>query len=327
MGHNQDFIEYLREGIAIYGTHFGSSRNNSLRLGIYDDTELALAKFIEAPGSLIVSSGMWAGQLVMKMIEVLVPESQTIKYHYAPRVHPALWGNEFVQSKSDWKDWASGIVSSLDQSPSDCTHIICSDAIGSPWAEEFDFSIFNDLPEKNNIWLILDDSHSLGVRDENGKGCYKSITENIPANIIVVSSLNKALGIPAGVIFGKANILEVLRNSAWFAGASPPSPAYIYALHSLLKNNSFVKANTALKSNIVYLNEKITSKETFHSVPNYPVLCSHDARLYEHLLINGIMASCFSYPSPTDSPVSRLAISALHQKKDLDHLAEVLVKF
>ena len=327
MGHNADFINYIKEGLGIYGTHFGSSRNNSLRLAVYEDAESALATFVEAPASLIVSSGMWAGQLVMKMIEAFIPQSQIIKYHYAPRVHPALWGNAFVQSKADWKDWASATVRSIQQSPSEYTYIICTDAIGSPWVEEFDFSIFESLHEKQNTWFIVDDSHSLGVRGENGKGSYKILNDAVNAQIIVVSSLNKALGIPGGLIFGNTDILESLRSSPWFAGASPPPPAYIYALQSLLKNNSFVKAHAILKSNVVYLNEKITKKEIFHSISDYPVLCSRETRLYDHLLKNGIMASCFSYPSPTDSPVTRLAINALHQKKDLDRLAEVFIKF
>ena len=77
MAHNEEFRSYLKEGFSLYGSHFGSSRNNSLQLNIYEEAESALAAYTVAPASLTVSSGMWAGQLVMKEIEnILLKSSQ-----------------------------------------------------------------------------------------------------------------------------------------------------------------------------------------------------------------------------------------------------------
>ena len=67
MGSNEAFGAYLAEGFARYGTHYGSSRNGSLRLAVYEDAEESLATYADAPAALVVSSGMWAGQLVMNV--------------------------------------------------------------------------------------------------------------------------------------------------------------------------------------------------------------------------------------------------------------------
>ncbi len=48
------------------------------------------------------------------------------------------------------------------------------------------------------------------------------------------------------------------------------------------------------------------------------------ADLYPFLYQHKILTSRFSYPLPTDEPVMRLVVTALHQKQDLDRLAEVL---
>ena len=326
MGHDETFRSYLLEGIQHYGAHFGSSRNNSLKLEIYEETENHLASLIGSESALLVSSGMWAGQLVMKMIENLAAElsqANSIKYHYAPKVHPALWGNNFVTSTKKWAVWASEVVKLIRESSSDVAHIICTDGIGSPLVEAFDFSIFKDLPGgRSNIWLIVDESHTLGVCG-NGSGLYKSIRDIGKANVIMVSSLNKAMGIPGGLIACDNAAYNTFRYSPWFAGASPPAPAYIYALKKLLEIQHYEHAVAILAANISYFQDQLKSPNFFQSAPSYPVFCSQNPELFDTLLANGIMASCFSYPSPTDPAITRLAISALHQKEDLSQLAEV----
>ena len=82
-----------------------------------------------------------------------------------------------------------------------------------------------------------------------------------------------------------------------------------------------------LMENIGYFNAKMESSPLFECIEDYPVFCSSNAALFDHLLANGIMASCFPYPSPADAPVTRIAISSLHQKEDLDRLAEVCKRF
>lgn len=330
MGHDPDFHGYISAGLSLLGTHFGSSRNNSLRLCIFEETEAGFAEFTGAESALIVSSGMWAGQLVMKEIEKLVFNTvgnAPIQYHYAPRAHPALWGNDFKDSSKSWADWASDSVQAINQRPENTVHVICSDAVGSPVPDLFDFSVFKQINNPGQVYLVIDESHSLGVAGPGGKGIYETLKDRLQVRIIIVSSLNKALGIPAGAVYGDSKLINPFRSSPWFAGASPPAPAYIYALKKLLDTNHYTKANLALQNNIRHFTEKITRSNLFISFPDYPVFCNTGPALFKYLLENGIMASCFSYPKPTDAQVTRLAISAIHKKDDLDRLAEVMMLF
>ncbi|MCF0059395.1 aminotransferase class I/II-fold pyridoxal phosphate-dependent enzyme [Dyadobacter sp. CY356] len=335
MGHHKGFLTYLKEGNSIYGTHFGSSRNNSLRLEIYEETETALAKFSGAPAALTTSSGMWAGQLLMKELPGIIASdlqhtnshTSNIRYYYAPRVHPALWAAEFSPETSGWEDWANNTIQTIQESHSDCIHIICSDSIGSPFVERFDFSVFNKLPFHRRIYLIVDDSHGLGVLGENGGGILRTLSSIQQVKLIVSSSLNKALGIPGGVILGDFDSITSIRKSPFFSGASPSPPAYMYALNKLLESNTYPIVHQQLLDNMAYISEKLTETGLFVSTSTYPVFCSMNSKLFDFLEENGIMASCFSYPQPTDPPITRIVISAIHQKEDLDRLAEVCMKF
>jgi len=331
MGHDEIFRSVLSEGFEKHGLHFGSSRNNTLRLSIYEETEKLLARWIGSESALLVSSGIWAGQCVMKIIEYVVNTSvasRTIQYHYAPKVHPALWGNDRKICFDPWSDWAQAVVHEVSESPEDTAHIICTDAIGSPIVEAFDFSIFANLPSRKNIWIIVDESHTLGVYGKSGNGLYKSIKALEKLNVIMVSSLNKAIGVPAGVIAcSNKRTAEMIRNSAWFAGASPPAPAYAYALKRLIELKHYKAKSALLASNVAYFSKRLKASDLFQSISGYPVFCSKGSALFETLLSNGIMTSCFSYPSVNDAPVTRIAISSLHKKEDLSHLAEVCNQF
>lgn len=328
MGQNEALRTYLGEGIARYGNHYGSSRNNSLRLGIYEQAETALSEFTGAQAALLVSSGMWAGQLVMKEIERLSTDAKQtqIKYHYAPRVHPALWGNAYQPNTLNWELWAKNTVNEINQSHNSNTHIVCSDVVGSPWVEEYDFSVFDQLSDTKNIWLIVDESHGLGVLGQHGRGIFNDL-RNSKAKIIVTSSLNKAMGIPAGAIYGDQDVVDRLRSSPWFAGASASPPAFIFALQKLLVNNIYTDAREALLTNIKYLHEHLPTDNLFNAITDYPVFCSREVKLFSHLIDHGIFVSCFSYPSPSDAAVTRLAVSSLHKKTDLDRLIEICIMF
>lgn len=321
MGHNEEFQSFLTEGLERYGTHFGSSRNGSLRLTVYEDAEESLAAFVDAPAALTVSSGMWAGQLVMKVLDGLSAE-----FHYAPRVHPALWGRAYVPQSGWWEEWVKKTIHRIQTSDADTQHVLCTDSVGSPWVEEFDLRLLRDLPENRQIWLVVDDSHGLGVLGKNGQGVFSQLPQKNNIRSLVTSSLNKALGVPGGVIFGDDDIIQGLRQTPWFAGSSPSAPAYFYALQKNLSCEVYQKARQTLLSNLDYFTEKYPVSRTFDAVPHYPAFCTRQTDLYPSLYHHKILTSRFSYPLPTDEPVMRVIITALHQKQDLDRLAEVLLQ-
>ena len=315
MAHHQGFRENFAQAIARYGTSWGSSRNNSVRLAIFEEAELALAKFADMPAALTTSSGMWAGQLVTHFFQ-----QQNATFYYAPKTHPALWQGNFLYVR-DWEkglnytDWTKIIVEKIKESNEE-NIVICSDSVGSPYAEFFDFQWITDLPKEKNITVVVDASHSLGIM--NG-------TQSHFTKVIITSSLNKALAIPGGVIFANQETISQIRSTPMFAGASPIMPALLDAFVNSV--DFYHEQQQKLLENIQYFNRLIPKNNFLNSVENYPAYCTYQKGFFEYLKENCIMTACFPYPTANDKPVTRIVVSALHLKEDLEKLAELVENY
>ncbi len=310
MAHHQGFRENFAQAVACYGTSWGSSRNNSVRLEIFEEAELALARFANMSAALTVSSGMWAGQLVTHFLQ-----QQNATFYYAPKTHPALWQSNSLQLR-DWEkglsyvDWVKIIVQKIKESDNE-NIVICSDAVGSPYVEAFDFQWIEDLPKDRNITVVLDASHSLGIMN----GIQPRSTK-----VIITASLNKALAMPGGVIFSDEETISQIRQMTMFAGASPMMPALLDAFVNSV--DFYQEQQQKLLENIQYFNNLIPKNTFLSYTENYPAYCTYQEGFFEYLKENGIMTACFPYPTANDKPVTRLVVSALHTKEDLEKVGE-----
>jgi 8-amino-7-oxononanoate synthase len=348
MAHHQGFRENFARAVARYGTSWGSSRNNSVRLAIFEEAELALAKFADMPAALTTSSGMWAGQLVTHFLQ-----QQNATFYYAPKTHPALWQSNSLPLR-DWEkglnyaDWTRIIALKIKESD-DKNIVICSDAVGSPYVEAFDFQWIEDLPKYKNITVVVDASHGFGIKLSEfgfvGLGDLR-IEENNELNLpipkihkskrcdvsqskfrnrfILTASLNKALAMPGGVIFSDEEIIDQIRQTPMFAGASPMMPALLDAFVNSV--DFYHEQQQKLLENIQYFNRLIPKNTFLDSIKNYPAYCTYQEGFFEYLKENGIMTACFPYPTANDKPVTRLVISALHTKEDLEKVAGTILR-
>lgn len=327
MAYHPLLLKSLSEGINTLGSHYGSSRNNNLQINAYREAELAIAEFTDAEDAVLVSSGMLAGALTRQEIEGLL---QKVYSHHtfiskeAPLLHPALRRSPSINK--DWSTWSESIAEGLkkDVRSSEMT-LIFSDAIGTPKTTRFDFSIFSSV---ENCFLIVDDSHGIGVIGENGRGAYSILKRAGVKNSLVIASLNKALGSPGGVILGEKHILDKIRETPFYSGASPIPPIYAHALHELISNQAYPFAHQSLTENNQYFAQKIAPVASkFYWAPGYPAYTSDDAGLSVFLRNNGILTSSFHYPSSQDPLLTRIVISAVHKKEDLDLLAEACLSY
>ncbi|MCU0468297.1 MAG: aminotransferase class I/II-fold pyridoxal phosphate-dependent enzyme [Arcicella sp.] len=315
MPHHQGFRENFIKAFAQYGTSWGSSRNNTIRLEIYEKAEIELAKFAEMPAALTVSSGMLAGQLVCSFLQK--PDTQ---FFYAPKTHPALW-NEANLKLEDWEkgltyaDWSVQIAKKVKEAKAQ-NIVICTDAVGSPYVEYFDFQWIKDLPKEKDITIVIDASHSFGV---NHSIIQSSNCRTVNHSIIITSSLNKAMGMTGGVIFSDSETMAEIRKSPMFSGASPMMPALLETFVNSI--DYFREQQQKLMKNIAYFNSLLPNDTFLDSIENYPAYCTHQSGVHEFLKENGIMTACFPYPTANDLPVTRLVVSALHGRQDLEKVA------
>lgn len=310
---HRPFVELFKQGIDQYGLSNGSSRANNVQLAIYPAAEAVAAERFGAEDALLLSSGFLAAQVAVRH---LAPHYEEL--HYAPLSHPALWtGADPGVGARDFKSWQGQLVEHISRSRKK-SFLIISNTLDMLRPERYDFSVFDSLRPGQNVHFLLDDSHGLGVLD-----CGDTVhsLRSRGFRVTVVASMAKALGVDAGLVLADGETITMLRATQAFRGASPPSPAALYA---------FVHGGDIYKERLGQLRENIARFVTgidqgrFQFISQFPVFFSTDQTLYARLVKAGVLISSFPYPSPTDPLYNRIVISAAHTDEDIRKLLHVL---
>lgn len=316
MAQYEPYKAALAEGIARYGASFGGSRLGNIRFPIFEEAEAWLAAFTGAEAALTVSSGSLAGQVLARYLQ------DKGRLYFAPGAHPALWA-EGHYFEGPFEAWADFVLK-------ECRHakspvILLSNAVDSLFARPYSFDWLEQLPAGTAITLVFDDSHGLGICGEKGAGAISMVKPPQHVELVVVSSLGKALGVPGGVILGRRSLIEALWHSPFFGGASPIPPAFLYAM--LRVKNHYPFALEKLRDNIRQFRQAVLPTGLFRSFEDYPVFYTPEHRLGPWLETHGCLLSQFAYPTPEDEPVTRIVLNALHQAEDIDYLSGMIRKF
>lgn len=312
MSCNEDFSNLIEEGINKYGNNYSSSRISNLQLDIFEEAECYLADACGSEAALTMSSGYLAGQIVVQMLL----EQHVTHFIYEPKTHPALWRTRNDFSMGSQREWETNILLKIKGLPPGKIAILCN-AIDPLYAIKHSFAWIKDLPADKEIFLVIDDSHGLGITGKNGAGILSEIKAPEGSTLIVVSSLGKALGIPGGVVFSKKSVIEEIKKSAFFGGSSPAVPAYLYAF--LKAKNIYRRAKDKLLENISLFSRKIDSDQ-FNFIHDYPVFYTKNRSMAEKLFNNNIIISCFPYPTSEDEWITRIILNSLHTEADIDAL-------
>jgi 7-keto-8-aminopelargonate synthetase-like enzyme len=304
---NEQFQSYLLEGFRKYGSNYGGSRLSNLKFSIFDEAEALIAKWTGAEAALIVSSGTLAGQLATKML------SQHSKLVHTPDAHPALFQTQQEASTLSYEVWVERVLerAHVSQYPL----VFCCNAIDPLRLKTYDFSWLDELPKDKSFTLLLDDSHGIGITGQSGGGVFTTINAPEQVEVMVVASLGKALGISGGVILGKATQINQMKYNSFFGGASPASPAYLYAF--LQAQQLYEAQRRHLLSLVHWFCAKCT---IFRSLPDYPVFNTSHHHLFEYLQKKEIVISSFPYPTPDSERITRVVLNAAHHLDDVKKL-------
>ncbi len=184
-----------------------------------------------------------------------------------------------------------------------------------------------DLAEKYDCLVMVDDSHSVGVLGEHGKGTheYRDVMGRID---IITGTLGKALGgASGGYTTGRKEIIEFLRQrSRPYLFSNTLAPAIVATSLKVLEIlESSTELRDKLAENTAYFRTKIASLGLNVVPGEHPIvpIMLGDAvlaqNMAEKLLEKGIYVIGFSYPVvPKGQARIRTQISAAHSKDDLD---------
>ncbi len=314
MPSNPEFRSLLQKGLDLYPGHYGGSRRSDVGPAVYREAEDQLADWTGAPAVLTVSSGTLAAQLTVKGLE-------GADFYPAPGSHPAFSGKgiPFSGTYEDWCNWITQAENTRDKR----LNVLLVSAVDAIFARKFDLAWLNALPPIRDWLLVIDDSHWLGVGGLHGWGSYAELQSRaLPVELLVISSLGKALGVPGGLLLGEEDRLQQLAAHPFFGGASPMPPLFAYALKHA--GPLYKVAKGMLLERQAALETSLEPSMSLQSFSGFPVWYCPDNRIAEALKEKGILISSFTYPGGNDPVVSRIVLSAHHSSSDILDLADNL---
>ncbi|GGE57503.1 7-keto-8-aminopelargonate synthetase-like enzyme [Pedobacter psychrotolerans] len=312
---NQAFTELYLEGLKRFGLNNGTSRSNNIQLGIYQEAENVAAARYMAQDGLITSSGYLAAQLTVKQLSAF---GHVI---YAPNTHPSLWINEKPATSGSFTNWSKEILQFINTS-AEKNWVLISNSMNNLVPEVYDFSFLNDIDPENNIILIVDDSHGIGINNQ-GLSALSALPKKKNINSVVVASMAKALGIDAGLVLGTEKMISELKSTSMFVGASPPAAAGMFAfIHA---QQIYQSEWSKLQHNINRFTQSLHHQWKFE--PGFPAFLADTPGIDQHLLNQQILISSFPYLNPNSMPINRVILCSWHQPSDIDHLVNTINTF
>ncbi len=213
--------------------------------------------------------------------------------------------------------------------------VIVTDAVFSMDGNIAPLDRINELAEKYDAMVMIDECHSAGVVGKTGKGATEHF--NLMSKVdIITGTLGKAFGgAIGGFTTGRREIIELLRQRSrpyLFSNSLPPAviSAGLATFDMLETTNNL---QDKLHDNTAYFMERI-KQAGFDLKPSQSAIVAimlYDARLSQdfaaRLLEEGIYVIGFYYPVvPKGQARIRVQLSAAHEKEHLDKAIAAFTK-
>ena len=192
-----------------------------------------------------------------------------------------------------------------------------------------------EIARDNGAWVVVDESHAIGVIGNQGRGTQDFLKIKDKAEIITCS-LGKALGAIGGFVAGSEdliNLLELTCRPFIYSTALPPNnAASIIKAFELLENNDH--AIQKLWSNIGYFKNKIQLIQKEFSMVDtaiFPLIIKDEHKLLklcDKLYQNQIFVNPIFYPVvPKKKSRIRLSLTASLTHSELDFAFEKMAYY
>ncbi|MEJ1223711.1 aminotransferase class I/II-fold pyridoxal phosphate-dependent enzyme [Sediminicola sp. 1XM1-17] len=311
------FQKLLINNIIKYGTNYGASRISNVRWSIYEKSENYLAHLVGSESCISLSSGYLAGQFVRQYFN-----NTSHKTFYTANSHAALQlPNDKVESSHETLKMA--IEEHLHKTNA-ITPVVFLDSIDFSGRHYPHFNDLKTLP-LDKIIVVVDDSHGIGIVGKNGRGVYKSLLELGAKELVVCSSLGKGFGLQVGAVFGTTEMISSMRETDFYGGASPATPAH---MATLLESGVLMEEKRMkLQKRIKQFKKRLPSHHGFSMMDGHPAFSFSDKVLTDYLEKQNIIVTNFSYPSEDSSTMSRIVISSAHKKNDIKKLTGLIKRY
>ncbi len=321
-----------KQAIDKYGIGPGAVRSIAGTMSLHIELERRLAEFKRAEACVTFQSGFTAN---LATIPALVGKGDVI---FSDELNHASIIDGCRLSRAEVVRYAHNDVDDLRKKIAETERngrfLIITDGVFSMDGDIAPLDKICDIANENDILLMVDDAHGEGVLGEGGRGIVDHFGLHGRVDV-EVGTLSKAFGVMGGLVAGRQEIVDWLRQRGrpfLFSSALtvPDVAACIEGVNILQESTELVDA---LWANADYFKQQMEQYgfDTGHTeTPIVPVMLG-EAQLAQtfsrRLFEEGVFAMSIGFPTvPRGKARIRVMNSAAHNQVDLDKALAVFRK-
>lgn len=314
-----------------YGTGTHGVRLLSGTLALHRQLEARIATFVQTESACTFSSGYLAN---VATIACIIGRHDTVicdKLDHASIIDGCrLSQARFVRfNHNDMQD----LEKCLSNPDLTGRKLVVVDAVFSMDGDIIDLPLVSKICRAYGAWLMVDESHSIGVLGRTGHGIQEHFGLGSDSIDIKMGSLGKTIPSVGGYIAGTQGLCRFVSHEsrAFIYSASLPPPAAAAALEAINIMESEPERVTRLHDNISYFATQLNCvglpflKST---TAIFPIICGDNWRAWEmarYCQRQGVYVQAIPHPVvPKGLARLRAVTTASHQKQDLDFSISVL---
>ncbi|WP_159880274.1 8-amino-7-oxononanoate synthase [Aquitalea denitrificans] len=322
-------IEATQQALGRWGVGGGASHLVAGHFAVHEEAEHALAAFCGSEAALLFSSGYAANQAV---ITSLVGRGDAV---FADKLNHASLNDACQLSRASFRRFRHNDLTQLEHllatTPAR-TRLIAVDAVYSMDGDEAPLKKLQQLADKYDAWLYIDDAHGFGVL---GEGCGSAVENGLHGErLIYMATLGKAAGVAGAFVAASQQLVQWLVNKARtyiFTTAQPPAlAAAVLASLQLIAGEPWRRQR--LQQHVRCLRERLADVN-FQLMPSRtPIQPIIIGRNEQAMLLAARLKEC-GYWVPAIRPPTvpegtarlRLTLTAAHTQDQLEGLLDSVV--
>jgi 8-amino-7-oxononanoate synthase len=199
------------QALRTWGTGSTGSRLVTGDTELHEEFEVALAEFVSAPAALVFSSGYTAN--LGAVVALSGPGSLLVSdaYSHASLVDACrLSRGRVVVTPHRDVDAVKAALSARDEERA----VVITDSVFSADGALAPLRRLHEVCRRHRALLLVDEAHGLGVRGTGGRGLLHEVGLAGAPDVVMTTTLSKALGSQGGVVLGSVAVRDHLIDAA-----------------------------------------------------------------------------------------------------------------
>lgn len=318
-----------KAAIDAYGVGPGAVRTIAGTTALHVELERQLADFKQAAACITFQSGFTAN---LATIPALVGKDDLI---FSDELNHASIIDACRLSRATVVRYAHADVDDLRQKIAQTTMngrgLIVTDGVFSMDGDIAPLDQICEVAEAHNLLLMVDDAHGEGVLGRGGRGIVDHFDLHGRVHV-EVGTLSKAFGVVGGLVAGKQNIVDWLRQRGrpflFSSAMTAPDVAACMEATKLLQESTELVERLWRNARLFQAEMKKLGFDTGHSqTPIVPVMLGEAPlaqRFSRRLFEEGLFAMAIAFPTvPQGTARIRVMNSAAHSQDDLEQALEI----